>query len=266
MLKKLIKTTVLVIHYLRFNLSAGMAYTASFLLQVFGMALNNSAFILFWLILFERIGDDIKGYSFQDVMFLWSLAASGFGLAAVIMGNASHLSQAIYTGELDVYLLQPKPVLINFVASRMSISGWGDLGYGLVLFAFTQALSPARIALFIAFSVLLALVLTALRIFYHSLTFFLGNAEEFARTASELMLSFMLYPGSIFKGPTLWVLHSLVPAALVAYLPVRIINEFDPLLFGAVVLADLVFVFAALGMFRLGLRRYESGNRIGTRL
>ena len=252
--------------YVRCNLAAGMAYRGAFLIQVFGMILNNSAFIVFWLILFDRIGGDIKGYSFQDVMFLWSLASAGYGLAAVTLGNSTHLSQAIYSGELDIYLLQPKPVLLNFAASRMSISGWGDLGYGLLLFAFTQPLSVSGIALFIAFTVLLAIMLTVVRVFYHSLTFFLGNAEEFARTASELMLSFMLYPGSIFKGPTLWLLHSLVPVALVSYLPARIINEFDPLLFGAVVLADLVFVFIAAGVFRLGLHRYESGNRIGTRL
>ena len=148
----------------------------------------------------------------------------------------------------------------------MVISAWGDLGYGILLFAFTQPLSVMRIALFIIFSLLLALVLTSMRILYHSLTFFLGNAEEFARTASELMLSFVLYPGSIFKGPTLWLLHSLVPAALVAYLPARLINDFDPVLFAVVVLADVIFAAMAWGLFRLGLRRYESGNRMGTRL
>ena len=266
MLQRLAKTASLMMHYFRFNLSAGMAYTTSFLVQVFGMALNNSAFIVFWIILFDRIGGDIKGYDFQDVMFLWSLAAAGYGIAAITMGNAAHLSLAIYSGELDVYLLQPKPVLPNFVASRMSVSAWGDLGYGIVLFAFTQPLSVTRIALFAVFSILLAVVLTSVRIFYHSLTFFLGNAEEFARTVSELMLSFILYPGSIFKGPSLWLLHSLVPAALVAYLPARLINGFDPLLFGAVLVADLAFVGLAVGLFRLGLRRYESGNRMGTRM
>ena len=266
MVNRMAKTISLMMHYFRFNLSAGMAYTTSFLVQVFGMALNNSAFIVFWIILFERIGSDISGYDFQAVMFLWSLAAAGFGIASVFMGNATKLSQAIYSGELDVYLLQPKPVLPNFIASRMVISAWGDLGYGILLFAFTQPLSVMRIALFIIFSLLLALVLTSMRILYHSLTFFLGNAEEFARTASELMLSFVLYPGSIFKGPTLWLLHSLVPAALVAYLPARLINDFDPVLFAVVVLADVIFAAMAWGLFRLGLRRYESGNRMGTRL
>jgi len=249
-----------------FNLSAGMEYRASFITQVLGMMINNSAFIFFWLILYGRLGTTIKGYAFDDVMFLWSLSAAGFGMAAVFLGNAPSLSKSIYTGELDVYLLQPKPVLPSFLASRMSISGWGDLAYGAVLFAFTQRITPGSIALFLAFSILMAAVLTALRVLYHSLTFFFGNAEDFAGTASEIVLSFMLYPGSIFEGPVNLLLHSLIPAALIAYIPAELFRAFDGGRMAVLVAADLLIVLAAWGLFTLGLRRYESGNRMGTRL
>lgn len=60
--------------------------------------------------------------------------------------------------------------------------------------------------------------------------------------------------------------HGLIPAALVGYIPVRVFKEFDPILMAVVVLADLAVVAAAIAMFRLGLRRYESGNRMATRL
>ncbi len=62
------------------------------------------------------------------------------------------------------------------------------------------------------------------------------------------------------------VLHSLIPAALVGYIPARVFEEFDPVLAGIVVPADLAVVAAAAGLFKLGLRRYESGNRMTTRL
>jgi ABC-2 type transport system permease protein len=252
-------------HYVRFNLGASMEYRASFIAQVLGMALNNSAFIVFWLILYARLGS-INGYQFSDVMFLWALTATGFGLAGIFLGNAGYLSRTIYTAELDVYLLQPKPVLGNFLLSRMSISAWGDLAYGLVLFACTQAITPGRIVLFVVFSLLMALVLTAIRVFYHSLTFFLGNAEEFAGTASELALNFALYPGSIFQGPVSLLLHTLIPAALIAYIPVELFRVFTPWRMVLLVAADAGVVFAAWGAFRLGLRAYESGSRMGARL
>lgn len=256
----------LALHYFRFNLSAGMAYSTSFLIQVFGMALNNGAFIIFWLVLFDRIGAEIAGYGFTDVMFLWALAASGFGLSVVVFGNTHQLSRIIYTGELDVYLLQPKPVLLNVLLSRTVVSGWGDLLYGLSLFVITQPMSLTGWLLFLLFTILLALVVTAVRVFYHCLTFFLGNAEGFAQLAGELVISFMLYPGSIFRGPAAWLLHSLIPAAFVAYIPARIFASFDPGTLLIVLAADAVIVAAAFLMFRLGLRRYESGNLIGSRM
>ncbi|MFP4376347.1 MAG: ABC-2 family transporter protein [Spirochaetales bacterium] len=253
-------------HYLRFNLSANMSYATSFLIQVFGMVLNNGAFVIFWVILFEQIGGDIAGYEFNDVMFLWSLAATGFGLSVVVFGNGTAISRIIYNGDLDVYLLQPKPVLPNLLMSRMIVSGWGDIAYGVALFFITQPVTWSGVLLFIAFSLLMTGVLTSLRVIYHSMTFFFGNAEAFAGLASELVLSFMLYPGGIFQGPAGWLLHSLIPAALVAYIPASLFASFDLTTFLILLAADGAIVGIALLMFRRGLKRYESGNLIGTRM
>ena len=230
------------------------------------MVLNNGAFILFWVILFERVGSSIRGYRLSDVMFLWAMIATGYGLAAVFLGNAAQISRVIFRGELDVYLLQPKPGLINLLASRMSISGWGDLIYGLLLFVLTQNLTPGGVALFVLFSLLAAIVITSFRVFYHSLTFFLGNAEEFATTAANLVISFSIYPGSLFEGPSVILLHSLIPAALVAYIPAEIFRHFDLWKMLALIGGDLLIVLTAALLFHLGLRRYESGNRMGTRV
>lgn len=256
----------LLFHYFKFNISAGMEYRASFYVQVVGMVLNNSAFIVFWLILFDRIGGAIQGYEFTDVMFLWSLVAAGFGLAGITMANASQISRIIYQGDLDVYLLQPKPIIPNLVVSRMSITAWGDFSYGIILFFVTQPIRLDTVALFLVFTLLAALLMTALRIGYHSITFFAGNAEEFASAASEAVVSFTLYPGSIFEGPVVWILHSLIPAALLAYLPVRLIRSFSLPDFLFLVAGDVAIATVAIVVFRLGLKRYESGNRIGTRL
>jgi ABC-2 type transport system permease protein len=252
-------------HYVRFNLRAGMEYRVSFITQVVGMALNNSAFIIFWMILYGRL-QSINGYAFGDVMFLWSLASLGYGLAAVFLGNAPFLSRTIYRGELDVYLLQPKPVLANFLLSRTNVSGWGDISFGVILYAITQPAGITNVALWTAFSFLMTMVLVAMRVIYHSLTFFLGNAEEFAETASDLVLSFILYPGSIFQGPVVILLHSLIPAALIAYIPVELFRHFSAPRMLILLAADAAIVLAAWCIFHLGLRAYESGNRMGTRV
>jgi ABC-2 type transport system permease protein len=253
-------------HYFRFNLSANMAYRGSFLIQVFGMALNNSAFIIFWYFLLQRIGGELAGYQFNDVMFLWALAATGFGASVVLFGNSPHISRIIYSGELDVYLLQPKPILTNLLSSRMIVSGWGDIAYGIILFVATQPMTVSGWLLFLLFSFLMMLIIAAVRVAYHSLTFLFGNAEGFASLASEMIISFVLYPGSIFKGVPSILLHSLIPAALVGHIPARVFKSFDPVLVLIVIVADAAIIAASIGLFHLGLRRYESGNRMATRL
>ena len=218
------------------------------------MAANDALFLAFWVILFEAIDAPIRGYSFTDVAFLWSVAAAGFGLGAIVCGNAAQLSRIIYQGDLDVYLTQPKPVLPNLLASRMSVSSWGDLLYGVGLFAVTQPL-------------------TAVRVLYRSLTFLLGNAEDMAGVGSEQVVTFSLYPGSIFDGPLIAVvLHTLIPAALVAHLPAELFRSLarsaalDWGLPAAIIGGDAALIAAAWAAFYLGLRRYESGNRIGARI
>ena len=243
-------------------LEANAAYPGPFAIQVIAMAANNALFLAFWVILFEAIDAPVRGYSFTDVAFLWAVAAAGFGLGAIVCGNAGQLSRIIYQGDLDVYLTQPKPVLPNLLASRMS-----------VLFAFTQPLTPPSVGLYLLFSVLAAGVFTAVRVLYHSLTFLLGNAEDVAGVGSEQVITFSLYPGSIFDGPLVSVvLHTLIPAALVAHLPAELFRAVargaavDWGMLAAIVGGDVALIAAAGAAFYLGLRRYEFGNRIGARI
>ena len=267
------RTLRLLGRYLRVNLAASTAYPIPFAIQVVAMAANNAMFLAFWAILFEAIDAPIAGYTFTDVMFLWAVAAAGFGLGAIVCGNSGHLSRIIFQGDLDVYLAQPKPVLPNLLASRMSVSSWGDLLYGLGLFAVSQPLTGPSIGLFLLFVLLAAAVLVAVRVLYHSLTFLLGNAEDLAGVGSEQIITFSLYPGTIFDGPLVAVvLHTLIPAALVAHLPADLFRAvvrgtgMDWGLLAIIVAGDAALIAAAWALFALGLRRYESGNRIGARI
>ncbi len=251
--------------YIACNMKAGMEYRTSFWIQIFGMVINNASFIVFWSILYARVGD-INGYGLNDVMFLWALAAIGFGLCQLLAGNWNHISRIIYQGELDVYLLQPRSILPNLLASRMVVSGWGDVTYGILLFVLFQSLTLQGILLFLLFTLLFGMLFASMAVLAHSLTFFLGNADSAASPLVEAMISFTLYPGSIFRGTAKVLLMTLVPTVWAAYVPVELFSEFSAGKFALLIGVDVLFLLAALLVFRLGLRRYESGNRIGTRL
>ena len=255
----------LVGQYLKFNLKAAWEYRAAFFIQVFGMMLNNASFIIFWAVLFGH-RSEIGGYGFEQVMFLWALAAFGFGMAEVFLGNWMNVSSIIFRGELDVYLLQPRNVPLNLLSSRMKISGWGDVLFGLGLYFLTQRLSIGSVALFFYCSALAGIIMAAVNLFYQSLTFYVGRAEEIAHLSINSMLSFSTYPGGLFTGGVRLLLTTLMPVVWIAYIPAELSMEFSWIRLLQLTLADGAILLVCLGFFYLGLRKYESGNLMGTRL
>ena len=83
------KTLRILVKYFKINLSSAMEYRASFLGQAVGMVVSNAAFVLFWMIAFDRIGGAIGGYDFRDVMFLWSVTPFAFSSTSRVR-NASN--------------------------------------------------------------------------------------------------------------------------------------------------------------------------------
>ena len=71
------------------------------------MILNNASFILQWIILFS-IKDEIGGYTIKEVLLLWGLAASVFGISHIVFYKAFEMPDLIINGKLDSFLVQPK--------------------------------------------------------------------------------------------------------------------------------------------------------------
>jgi len=247
------------------NLQAVIEYRASFLVQVFGMMLNNAAFAAFWGALIARAGK-VGGYGFTDVMVIWALTSTSFGIAHVAWGNIRSLGSIILRGELDVYLLQPKNAFINVLCSRTVVSAWGDLLYGYLVLAFLPGTGPERLALFTLLALAGAVIFASVFSAAESLTFFLGNAGPLSSAVTEFLLSFSLYPETVFDRGMRWVFYTILPSGFIAFVPLDVYRRLDwplvPLLF----LVAAVYAGLSYGLFRAGLKRYESGNRMGTRV
>ncbi len=247
------------------NLLAAFEYRANFLIQFFGMMLNNAAFALFWKVLIDRTGG-IGGYTFADVMFVWAVVSSAFGLAHVLFGNVRNLGNIIVNGELDIYLLQPKDAFLNILVSKSVISAWGDLAYGFIVLALLPGMNLERFALFALFTLSGGILFAATFAAAECLAFFLGNADAISSAVMEFILSFSLYPETIFGPGMRWVFYTLVPSGFIAFLPLAAFRSLDLRLVPLIVFAAAAYAGASYALFRAGLRRYESGNRIGARM
>jgi len=254
------KSIRLAIAYFRHNLMAAMEYRFAFALQAAGMLLNDLMLLFFWWVVFTRL-PSLRGWDLTGVLTLYALVAFGVGLSTVVCGNAGHLANLVVTGNLDYYLALPADPLTHLLVSRMSLPAWGDLVFGLVIYLLVTPdcllkLPPPPLG---------AIIFTSFAVLLGSLAFFLGNAEELFRQGWMAMITFGLYPVDIFPLTVRVVLYTLIPAAFISAVPARILADFQwpPLV--ALVLFTVGFAVLAGLVFRLGLRRYESGNLVTVR-
>src|SRR5215212_9756582 len=166
--------------YVRSNLLVALEYRASFASQILGMAINDGMWLTFWWIYFTRFQVLQGGWQIMDVLAMWAIAATGFGLCVGFFGNTVRLAQIIYQGELDYYLALPKNVLLHVLVSNMNVTGWGDFLFGTGVFIVFLHPSPERIVLFLFLAVCSGTVFLAFNILWQSLSFWLGNAEGLA--------------------------------------------------------------------------------------
>jgi ABC-2 type transport system permease protein len=243
------------------NFASAMEYRAAFISQIVGMFVNDIVYVAFWVVFFDRF-KDIRGWGVSDILLLNAVVASGFGLAFTFFGNALQLSRLIAQGQLDYYLALPRSVLINVLASRMSNSALGDISFGVVTFVLAGRFAPAEIVLFVVASLLAALVFVMAFTFFHSLTFWLGNASGLAEQAMNAMLTFAMYPSDIFQGAVRFMMFTILPAAFVGLVPLNVVRGVDPNGLAFLFVAAILITLVSTATFYIGLRRYESGSAI----
>jgi ABC-2 type transport system permease protein len=255
------RTARLVSGYFRHNLMSAMAYRGAFLLQVVGMILNNSMLLFFWWILFSRL-PTLQGWTMSQVMVLYALVAFGFGVANVVCGNAFLVARIIVRGELDYYLALPADPLVHLLVSRMSLSAWGDLLFGLGVFVIADPAWWRHLPLFLLLGLLAGFVFVAFSVLVGSLAFWVGNADNLAAQAINALITFGIYPIEIFPGAVQWLLYTLIPAAFIGSMPAGLLSEFDAGRLALLVAVTAGLVLLARLVFQWGLRHYESGNLV----
>lgn len=245
--------------YLRFNFKSNLEYRGAFASQVLSMIINDCFWLAFWLFFFKRF-PVLGAWGSEDVVAMWAIAATGFGIAHGIAGNASQLASIILKGQLDTWLLYPRNSLAHLLLGRMHVSAWGDVIFGVLSYLFIVHPSLESLALFSLLVLSSALVILGFDILVGSLGFFLGNSEGLAEHLRFALLTFSTYPSSIFDNAGKLLLFTLIPAAYATHLPVEALRTHS-LSLALLSLAGSAAVFSAgVFVFRLGLRKYESGN------
>ena len=228
------------------------------------MMINNMVFFTVWFLFFHRF-ESVRGWQLGDMAALYGASATSFGLAVIFGEGIRDLARTIVQGDLDAYLTQPKPLLLQVACSQSNATGWGDIVSGIVLFAISGHATWASAPWMVIAPVLGAVVFLSVALCVCSLAFWFGPMEGLAKQFQDFTMLCSVYPSPIFTGVLRPIIFTVLPAGFVSHLPVTLIRDFHWANAGGALLGACVFAATALTVFHRGLRHYSSGNRFGVR-
>ncbi len=147
----------------------------------------------------------------------------------------------------------------------MVLPGWGDILFGVALYALVLPHPWRSAPLFLLLMVLVAVIFTSVGVLAGALAFWVGQAQDLAMQLFNATLAFSLYPIDIFSGMVRVFLYTLLPAAFIGSVPARLLLEFDGQRLALLLAFAGGIALLARWAFYRGLRRYESGNLITAR-
>jgi ABC-2 type transport system permease protein len=231
---------------------------ASFWTQLLAMAANDVVWVLFWLIFFDRVGE-LRGWDADSVLLLFAALTAVGGIVLGPLSNSRRVGAMAADGDLDAALTLPVPTLPYLLVRRLDAANLGDLVFGVVLFLVAGDPTPGRAAVFVLVVLAAAAVLVGFLVAAGSVAFYTGRGEvgDLGLHGVILLAS---YPADIFTGATRALLHVAVPAAFVATVPARLVEDFGPGQFAGLAAAAAGFLLLGWATFTAGLRRYASGS------
>lgn len=247
------------------SLKASISLRWNFLFEMFLMIINNLIFFSMWWIFFRQF-NDLNGWQLRDVATLMAIGTGAYALRQILFGGIKGLAREITSGGLDIYMTQPKNLLLHILGSRSYPKGWGHLSTAVLLILFAGLTEPYTITMIIVGMICGCMVFVSMAIISYSLTFWLGQIETLAHKYCDSLFLFALYPSNIYTDVLRIMMFTVLPAGLISYLPVELVREFSWINFLIVIGGAFSLWTFSFWLFHQGLKRYESGNQLGLRL
>ena len=250
------------IYAIKMNIAGSAELRASFIMNVFGMAINNISFIIIWVAFVKAVGT-IGGWQAIDIVGLQGFTALGFGIVYSFCGGLRRLPITIANGSFDRIMLSPKSLLIRTATSHFFASAVGDILFGIItltIFAVAIQASIWQILMGIVLVIISTTIFLSAAIVTNSAGFYFTDATFTSTGFFEIFMTPTLFHGGAFQGVLRFVFTFAIPSLIAGALPVEIFRSLSlPQLFLILGLAS-AWLAIAIKVFNIGVRRYESAN------
>lgn len=231
--------------------------------QIIGQAIE----LLGILVVFTQVRS-LGGFSSTEVVLMYGLAATAFGLAILCVEQIEKLPEYVRTGQFDVMLLRPLSTLAQLLTADLALKRLGRVGTGLAVLGWSLTTlqldwTPVRALVAATAPLVGAVILAALFVAANTVSFWLIDGQEAANSVTYGSNFATSYPITVY-GPWLRRLMCFVlPGAFVAYFPaLALLGRPDPLglpdalRYSPPLVAALTVALTTL-IWRAGVRHYQ---------
>jgi len=253
--------------FVRIGWRSRAIYRADILLWALGILIINLVDLALLGVLL-RTFTSLGGWSIWEIVYLYSAFLAALGLQQLFTWRFIFIQEYVQEGTLDPLLLRPSPPLLQIVGSELAYKDLAHIGLGLAGIAVAAARiglawTPSRLAWLVVLLTSGAVVLGGITLALCSLAFWTVRSRVLLFGTEELQEIFQHFPAHIFGKWFLRLTSTLLPFAFINYYPTLILlgrahQAPSRLLAYASPLMALVVAAIALGIWRLGLRRYQS--------
>lgn len=250
------------LYAIRKNIQSSAELRSSFLMNIVGMAINNTAFIILWTFFVQSVGV-IGGWTAIDVIGLQGFSALSYGIVNSVAIGIRKIPEYAASGAFDRFMLSPKNLLMRIATSTFSASAVGDVIFGivcLVIYGILLDVGLYQVLMIIALVITGAIVFLAMTITIFSFSFFFMDSSAVTNGFLELFITPMLFHGGAFQGALRFVFTFIIPSLVIGALPVETVRDLSLWKLGLIALLAIVWFFLSLKIFEKAVKRYESSN------
>lgn len=244
------------------NIQSSAELRTSFLMNIAGMFINNTAFILLWSFFVQSVGV-IGGWRTIDIVGLQGFNALAFGIVMSVAVGIRKLPDYAASGAFDRFMLSPKNLLLRVATSAFNSSAFGDIVFGVACLGFYAVMLPAAPIQAAALALLVVLttaVFLAISITVYSLSFFFIDAKSVSEGLFEMFLTPSMFHGGAFQGAMRFIFTFIIPSLVIGTLPVEAVRDLSLWKLGIVTVLAFAWLLLSIKIFNKAVRRYESSN------
>jgi len=243
-------------------IKARMQFRSDFYISTISMLLLNVTGLFTYWVLFHSISD-IEGWSFNELIFLYSFALLAVTPMQLFFDNLWVIRISLRNGNFIKYYFKPINTLFYYVSEVFDIKGLGQLVLALSMLVYSSSKlgihwSPVNIIMFAVLLFGSALVMISLMLMAASISFWVIESVSVLMLFSKLS-EYARYPVTIFNGFFRFIFTGIIPIAFIGYYPAKFFLKPDSVDIGvfATPFVGIGLFIVAYNIWRVGLNRYS---------